>query len=122
MRKSNITFCSVIGVSLLVLAGCASQTTTADLMKANASEIQAQADLQSQLAKEWKKGTKLVATGEKRVKNGEKRVKLAERDLKRGQDDIELGSREIAEGQQLIQESKRQFRETFPEVDIEPVK
>jgi len=123
VRNSNLVFCSVISACLMVLAGCAaSQPTTADLMKGHASEIQAQADLQNQLAKDWKKGTALTSTGEKRVNDGEKRVKSAESDLKKGQDDIEQGSREIAEGQKLIQESERQFRENFPELDIKSVK
>ncbi|TFG35208.1 MAG: hypothetical protein E4H45_03210 [Nitrospirales bacterium] len=123
MRKSNVVFCSVISVYLLVIAGCASKpTTTADLMRGYANDMQTQVDLKKQLADDWGKGTKLVSSGEKRVKDGEQRVKSAERDLKRGQDDIERGSREIAEGQKLIQESERQFRENFPELGIDSVK
>jgi septal ring factor EnvC (AmiA/AmiB activator) len=123
MRKSSIVFCSVISVSFLMLAGCASKpTTTADLMRGHAIEVQAEADLKSQLAKDWEKGAKLLSSGEKRIKDGERRMKLAERDLKQAQDDIERGRREIAEGQNLILESERQFRENFPELDIQPGK
>jgi len=118
MSKSKIVLYSVISVYLLVLAGCAGKTTTGDLMRGYAAEVQAQADFKDQLAQDWEKGTKLLSSGERRVKDGEKLVKSAERDLKKGQDDIEHGKREIAEGQKMIQESEKKFRENFPELDI----
>jgi septal ring factor EnvC (AmiA/AmiB activator) len=121
MRKSNVVFCSVISLFILVITGCASKPTTADIMREHANDSQSRADLKNRLAKDWEKGTKLVSSGEKRVKDGENIVKSAERDLKRGQDDIEWGNREIADGQKLIQESERQFRENFPDQGIKPV-
>lgn len=115
-----------ICLTFLVLAGCASKPTAADFMRGHATEVQAQADLKSQLAKDWDRGSKLVASGEKRVRDGEKRVRdaerrveSAERDIKIGQDNIEYGRREIAEGQQLINESETIFTENFPGLKLE---
>ena len=119
--KNSIALSGVsIGLYLFALAGCASKptTTTADLMRQHATEVQSQVDLKDRLAKDWDKGADMVATGEKRVKDGENRVKAAERDLKRGQDDIARGKREVSDGQKLINESERIFRENFPELDI----
>lgn len=125
MRKPQRIFCLAVSFSLLVLAGCVSKPTMADLMREYASEVQAQVDLKEQLARDWEEGTKLISSGDKRIKNGEKqvksaenRIKAAERDLKRGQAEIERGKREIAEGQQMIQESEKTFVENFPEMDI----
>lgn len=122
MRNLLVVSGISLSLCLLALTGCASKPTTGDLMRQHATEEQAQVDLKDQAAKNWEKGTKLVATGEKRVKAGEKRVKSAERDLKRGQDDVERGNREIAEGQNLINESEKSFRESFPGLDLNPVK
>jgi septal ring factor EnvC (AmiA/AmiB activator) len=119
MKNSIVLSGASISICLFALTGCASKpTTAADLMRQHATEVQSQVELKNQAAKDWEKGTKLVATGEKRVKDGEKRVKAAERDLKRGQDDIARGKQEISDGQKLINESERKFRENFPELDI----
>lgn len=122
MRNLLVVSGISLSLCLLALTGCASKPTTGDLMRQHATEVQAQVDLKNQAAKNWEKGTKLVATGEKRVKAGEKRVKSAESDLKRGQDDVERGKREIAEGQNLINESEKSFRESFPGLDLNPGK
>lgn len=119
MRNSLVASGVCISLCLLALAGCAGKPTTADFMKQHGTEAQAHVDLKNQLAQDWEKGEKLLATGEKRVKEGEKRVKSAERDLKRGQDDIERGRREIAEGQKLISESENKFRENFPKLGFD---
>ena len=108
-----------IGLAFLLLTGCASKPTNAELMRRHASELQAQTDLKNQLAKDLDRGSKLVTSGAKRVKDGEKRVKSAERDLKRGQDDIKRGQREIAKGKRLIDESEKKFKENFPELKFE---
>jgi septal ring factor EnvC (AmiA/AmiB activator) len=118
LRKANAAVCIVISLCILAVSGCARKTTTADLMKGHAVEMQSQVDLKNQLAKEWERGQKLILSGEKRVNAGEKRVKSAERDLKRGQDDIERGRREIAEGQKLTEQSENRFRENFPDLEI----
>lgn len=107
-----------ISLFLLALTGCAGNSTTADLMRDNASTGQTQVDLKNQIAKDWERGTKLITTGEKRVENGEKQVESAERDLRSGQDDIARGRGEIAEGQKLVTESERVFRLDYPEVDL----
>ena len=116
----NSLSASGVGISLCLLAltGCAGNKTTADLMRDDASVGQTQVDLKNQIAKDWEKGTNLIATGEKRVENGEDRVKSAERNLKKGQDEIARGQREIADGKKLITDSERTFREDYPEVDL----
>lgn len=118
MPKANAMVCTVIGATLLALGGCATKTTTADLMREHASEAQAEADLKKRLAKQWETGSELVTSGEKRIKEGEKRVESAQRDLKEGQEDIERGRREIAEGRTLVLESESRFRENFPGTTI----
>ena len=111
---------SGVGMSLCLLAltGCASNQTTADLMRDDATTGQTQVDLKNQIAKDWEKGKKLIATGENRVEDGEKQVKSAERNLEKGQEKIQRGRRDIAKGEKLILESERTFRDDYPEVDL----
>ncbi len=121
----NSLVASGVGMSLclLVLTGCAgNKETTADLMRQDATAGQTQVDLKQQIARDWEKGQKLIATGEQRVEEGEKRVQSAERNLEKGQDEIERGQRDIAEGEKLIAESERTFREDYPEVDLNQTK
>jgi len=80
-------------------------------MRGHGAEAQSQVDLKYELAKDWDRGSKLVASGEKRLESGERRVRDGERD-------IERGNREISEGRKLIQDSERRFREEFPGLDI----
>lgn len=122
MQRKQVLFCSAVIGSVLALGGCASKTTTADLMRAHASEARAEADLKSELAKDWEKGSNLFSSGKKRLKSGEKRVESAERDLKTGRQDIERGSQEIARGQELMRQSESRFREAFPGSTIQPDK
>ncbi len=123
MRKQSFaSFCLAAGFSMYVLAGCASQPSTADLMRGHAEDLQTKVDLRNQLALEWEKGSKLIQTGEKRVKNGEKLVKSAEEDLKDGENQVETGNKEIAEGKKLMQESELRFRENFPSLPLESPK
>lgn len=111
MNKLKASVFLTIGSSMLALAGCASAPTSGDLMRGHGAEAQSQVDLKYQLAKDWDRGSKLVASGEKRLEAGERRVKDGERD-------IERGKREISEGQKLIQDSERGFRAEFPGLDI----
>jgi hypothetical protein len=112
MNKLKACVFLAVGSSMLALAGCASAPpTSGDLMRGHGAEAQSQVDLQYQLAKDWDRGSKLVASGEKRREAGERRVKEGERD-------IERGDREISEGRKLIQDSERRFREEFPGMDI----
>lgn len=118
MSRASLLLVAVISSSLGGLAGCASPPTTGDIMRGHATDAQSQATLKDEIAREWEKGRKLVASGESRVKDGEKRVKAAERNLKRGQRDIEQGREEIAEGLELMSKSERRFREHFPGLNI----
>lgn len=120
MPMRPIALPSILCAALLGLAGCASQPTTADLMRGYADDTQARADLKNELADQWAKGSKLVATGEKRIENGEDKVKSAERDLEDGKEAIKRGREEIAEGQKLMAESQRQFEASFPKLDLKP--
>jgi hypothetical protein len=108
----------VMGIAVVVLAGCAKQPSTADLMRAQALEVQAQVDMKNQLAKDWDRGSKLVRSGEKLVKRGEKQIKTAEKDLKDGRARVEQGERDIIEGRKLMQESERQFHDNFPGINL----
>jgi hypothetical protein len=112
MSKLKASVFLAVGSSMLALAGCASAPpTSGDLMRGHGAEAQSQVDLKYQLAKDWDRGSQLVASGEKRLEAGERRVKDGQRDIKRG-------NREISEGQKLIQDSERRFREEFPGLDI----
>jgi hypothetical protein len=105
-----------VGFGMLALAGCASAPpTSGDLMRDHGTQAQSQVDRKYHLAKDWDRGSKLVASGEKRLEAGARRVKDGERD-------IEGGKREISEGQKLIQDSERRFREEFPGLDIKTAK
>jgi len=110
MLKASIFL--AVGSGMLALAGCASAPpTSGDLMRGHGAEAQSEVDLKYELAKDWDRGSKLVASGEKRLESGERRVRDGERD-------IERGNREISEGRKLIQDSERRFREEFPGLDI----
>ena len=112
MSKLKARVFLAVGSSILALAGCASAPpTSGDLMRGHGAAAQSQVDRQNQLAKDWDRGSKLVASGERKREAGERRVKEGERD-------IERGTREISEGQKLIQDSERRFREEFPGMDI----
>jgi hypothetical protein len=112
MSKLKAYVFLAVGSSMLALAGCAAAPrTSGDLMRGHGADAQSQVDLQYQLAKDWDRGSKLVASGGKAREAGEKQVKDGERD-------IERGNREISEGRKLIQDSERRFREEFPGMDI----
>jgi hypothetical protein len=112
MSKLKACVVLAVGSSVLALAGCASAPpTSGDLMRDHGAQAQSQVDRKYHLAKDWDRGSKLVASGEKRLEAAERRVKDAERD-------IEGGKREISEGRTLIQDSERRFREEFPGLDI----
>lgn len=116
MIRKSVLFS--MGIAVVVLAGCAGQPSTADLMRAHALEAQAQVDMKNQLAKDWERGSKLVRSGEKSVERGEKQIKSAEKDLKEGRERVEQGERDILEGRKLMQESERQFHENFPGINL----
>lgn len=118
MKNSLVTSGAAISLCLIALSGCASNETTADLMRDSASSGQDRVDMKNQIAKDWERGKKLIVTGKNRVENGEEQVESAEDKLENGYDKIEQGEREIAEGQKLVRESERKFRNNYPEVDL----
>ncbi len=91
--------------TILMLAACASQPDMGSIMRQHAIDDQAAVDLQKQLSKDWKQGSKLVRTGTKRAQQGEKA--------------LERGNQEVAEGTKLMEESERRFREAFPGLELE---
>lgn len=112
MNKLEACVSLAVGSGMLALAGCASAPPTpGDLMLRHGAEAQSQVDLKNQLAKDWGRGSKLVASGERRLDAGQRGVKDGERD-------IERGNREISEGRKLMQESERRFHDEFPGLDI----
>lgn len=113
MTKSGVSIILAF-VTTMTVTGCSSKPTTADLMRGQASEAQAQVDLKNQLANDWERGTKLVASGERKVSDGEKRIRAAERDLERARKLINDGNKEIADGKRLVTNSERQFEQAFP--------
>jgi len=109
-----------VAVLATALAGCTAKTTTGDRMLQHATDRQVNVDLKEQLAKDWNRGSKLVATGEKRVKDGEKRVKKAEKELSKGREAIDRGRKEMSEGTQLVADNEHHFRASFPDLAIQP--
>ncbi|QLC72773.1 hypothetical protein LPB260_18620 [Pseudomonas sp. LPB0260] len=112
MRKHAIYI--AVGFASTLLAGCASQPSTADLMRAHADEAQARVELRKQFAADWDRGSELVRDGEKRISKGEKQIDSAEQALEEGREQVTRGNREIEEGRRLLEESERQFKEHFP--------
>jgi hypothetical protein len=112
MSKLKAAVSFAVASGMLAVAGCASAPpTSGDLMRDHGAQAQSQVDRKYHLAKDWDRGSKLLAAGEKRLEAGERRVQEAERD-------IEGGKRDISEGRKLVQDSERRFREEFPGLDI----
>lgn len=116
----NLSVISGLGISLCVFAltGCAGKSTTADLMRDDASLGQEQVDLKKQIAQDWEAGKALIVTGNNRVDDGESRLDSAEDDLQSARADIERGEQEIADGEKLVRDSEMKFRQDYPEVDL----
>ena len=107
---------AVAGAAVL-FSGCASNPSKADAMRDHRSNVQFQAqaesELQEQLAQDWDRGQKLIASGQKNINDGERRIDSAEKNLQRGREQLELGNREFAEGTDLVRNSEWRFREAF---------
>ncbi len=110
--------CLAAAATLLALAGCASSPTTADLMRSHATDAQGDVNLKNQLAKDWEKGSKLMASGTKQVEEGKEMIDDAEDALKEGRELVDEGNRDIDEGRRLMLNSERQFKENFPGLEL----
>lgn len=95
----------VISAIALAMAGCASEPSTAELMRNEAKSLQAKVDLQKSLARDLEKGKKLIADGQESITEGNELV--------------EKGNNKVAEGSKLVEEAKRIYKEQFPESQIE---
>lgn len=117
----NIRIPTILALSSIVLlgAGCANtQPSTADLMRDYAQAQGAEVALKNSLAKDWEKGTRLIATGEKRVQRAEKDIRQAEKELRDARKTLQKGKREIEQGKKLKTGSERKFRDEFPESSL----
>jgi hypothetical protein len=113
----------LMAFALTAMVGCATQEkapTRADMMRGHADQVQSQADLQNEIARDWERGQKLLQDGEKRIRDGEERVAAAEDNLARGRDQIERGTREANEGQRMIRDAERRFQTYFPDLELDP--
>lgn len=95
-------------VASMTLMGCASEPTTADILKESANNAQKKAELQKSLAKDIEKGKKLIAKGKDRIEEA--------------QEDLEEGKKQVAEGTQLVENSKKILQAQFPELNIDSIK
>lgn len=103
MKKLTATAGAVICAGVL-LAGCSSTPTRADLMRGHAADTQAQAATKNRLAADWDRGQAAIASGEKKIKDGEQLVSE--------------GKRELRQGQRLVRDSEREFKQNFPDLSI----
>jgi predicted nucleic acid-binding Zn-ribbon protein len=112
----RLSMVMIAGTTIFALSGCAkSSLDTADIMRAQAKEVQTQADRKNSLADEWERGAKLVKAGENRIREGKKQIKIAEKELKEGKQQVERGKKEVAEGHELMNSSELKFQTDSPE-------
>lgn len=119
MQKTRILTVAALSSIMLIGAGCSSQPTTADLMRDYAAEQNAEVKLKKELAKDWEKGNKLIATGEKRVDRAEKDIRKAEKQIRDARKAMEKGKREMDKGRKLKASSERKFRAQFPDSTLQ---
>ncbi len=105
---NKLILLTIVTISMTLLGGCASEPTTADILKQSANDAQKKVDLQKSLAKDIEKGKKLIEAGQERIKDGQK--------------DVEKGNKEVSEGTALVENSKKILKEQFPELNIEVIK
>lgn len=119
MLKNQVaTFLALTSI-VLAGAGCANnQPTTADLMRDHAAVQGAEVAVKKGLAKDWEKGTKLIATGEERVQRAEKEIRQAEKKLRESRKTLQKGKREIEQGTTLKARSEQKFRNEFPDSSL----
>lgn len=104
-----------------IITGCASEPaapTVADRMRGHAAEVQQEADLKGSLAKQWERGSKLVATGSRRVEEGEQRLQAAKREQEKAREQIERGRSEMREGRELVEDAEQRFQQQFPGLEL----
>lgn len=119
MKNSFVKSGIAMGLFLIALTGCSDDPeTTADVMRDDASEGQAQVDMKKQIAKDWERGKEMIASGAELVEEGAEQVESAQEEFESGQKTIEHGEQKIAEGQKLVNESERKFQELYPGVDL----
>lgn len=119
MNHVSITRRMATAVALVTLAGCATQPpSTADRMRGHVDDERARADIQSEIAKDWDDGQKLVNSGNRKILDGEKMVQKAQENLRKGTALIEEGNREVAQGGMLLRDSERRFRSAYPGLEI----
>lgn len=104
---------------MLTVVGCATKApTTGDFMRMHAAEEKAMGKDQKNLGKEWDHGSELKQSGKKLVKDGEELVKNGENKITKGKQNIEQGNKDILEGTKIMQESEREFKEKYPDLEL----
>lgn len=93
-----------IAALTLMLASCASEPSTSDILRGQADSLQKKVDLKRSLAKDLEKGKKLVQEGQERADEAKK---LADK-----------GTEQINEGNKLIETAKKIYAEQFPGEEI----
>lgn len=83
-----------------VLASCAGQPSTSDILNGQADSLQKKVDLKRSLAKDLEKGKKLIEEGKERAEDGKK--------------SLEKGNQQIADGSKMIENAKKIYSEQFP--------
>ncbi len=94
---TGVMFC---GVTLL-LSGCSSVPTHADIMRSSAADTQAEAETKKGLAENWDRGQALIISGNQKVSTGE--------------DLLKAGKRELNDGRRLVRDSEREFKNKYPD-------
>ncbi len=126
MPSMQRTIYALLPLSLLV--ACASkpaEPSMADLMREHKTELQAQIDLKTELARSWDQGTaqgadaaRRLQDAERRARDAERRQRSAEADLRKAREDAERARRDADAARQRVADSERRFREAFPELSL----
>ncbi|GAA3712235.1 hypothetical protein GCM10022421_19530 [Oceanisphaera sediminis] len=90
----------VLGVVVLLAAGCAGTPTTGEKMLSRSEAAQ-------DIGKQWNQGNELVLKGEKLQAKGERQVED-------GKDNIKDGQSMVKKGQRLMEKSEARYRKNFP--------
>lgn len=136
MRKSFVVRTAATALGVVIMAGCSSQPTTADLMRSQADEAKSVAKARDTLADNWESGKALVASGEKEVVKGESLVDDGEDNIRKGQALIDKGNKQVkkgkarvsngnqqvAKGRQMVDKSLVSYRQSFPKQSLTPAK
>jgi len=102
----------LLTIAILITTGCSSKKeSVGNKMMESANLEKKDLTTKKELAKKWKKGSKLLTKGEKQVEDGEDYVKKGEKLIDKGKDNI-------SEGKDLIKDSEKEFKLKFPDIKL----